>query len=104
MQVSRAAYMSLFVYQEHAPISEICAKDVRSCTSRNPLIVHYPGKVLDCLDKKSARFFNSTSSMAPANKKLSIECERLVMVAEPPDDKESFDGQFQVRLCPGHEC
>jgi hypothetical protein len=93
LQVSRAAYMSLFVYQEDAPISDLCGQDAKICKNRNPSMVKYPGKVLDCLNKKA---YGNNTDTSSKSKKLTEQCQQLIDVADPPDDKSAFDRQFEV--------
>jgi golgi apparatus protein 1 len=95
VQVSRAAYMALFVWQDQAPLSSMCDEDVKSCKAKNPLVANYPGKILDCLTTKAGRSSNTTAG-ANLKNKLSEDCNTILSIAQPPDVKTTFDTYFQV--------
>jgi hypothetical protein len=103
VQVSRAAYMALYVWQEQAPLSSMCDEDVQSCKSDNPRVTDYPGKILDCLVVKAGRSANASTD-ASLKSKLSEDCRTILSIAQPPDVKDSFDTYFQVPACPSHTC
>lgn len=99
MQVSRAAYMALYVWQDQAPLSAMCASDVKTCKTKNPLVVNYPGKILTCLTTKAGR---NTTEDPHQPSKLSEDCATIYSIAQPPDSKDSFDSWFEVRASPTH--
>lgn len=94
VQVSRAAYMALYVWQPDAPLSAMCGSDAEFCVAKNPLVEKYPGKIMDCLTTMSGRGGNTTA--ANLKSKLSEDCDTILSIAQPPDIKNTFDTYFQV--------
>lgn len=78
-EVSRAAHMSLLVWQGGSAISQVCDSDInKTCLASAPMMANSPGKVLSCLEK-------SIQQAANGKKAISAECKALVDIAEPPD-------------------
>jgi hypothetical protein len=100
VQVARATHMALFVYQKSSAISQVCDADVdKLCLKSSPNLPQYPGRVLKCLQKAhspEAEDDNGSEKKERKIEKLDENCALLLEVAEPPDEKDSFDKILQV--------
>ena len=94
MQVSRATYMALNVYQEDGPITQVCAGDVDMCTNiLTDSVLTRTGAVLSCLRRMQK---GSPKNSTKTTHKLEPACDELLTVAQPPDMKEEFDSNLKV--------
>lgn len=95
LQVSRASYMALNVYQEDGPLTQVCAADAAVCADiLTDAVVARTGSVLACLERMH---LGSTRNGTKSSHKLAPSCAELLAVAKPPDDKLEFESNLQVR-------